>query len=97
MACLGGVWMILVNGFLGMRHYEDGLHFNPQIPKAWKSYCLRIAYQGARMEIKADQEKIEFLLVSGGKLSFIVGEKQVTLSEESRSFVINFPVNTQKD
>lgn len=86
MACLGGVWMIVVNGFLGMRHYEDGLHFNPQIPSAWKSYCLQIAYQGARMEVKVNQEKTEFTLISGEKLSFMVGEKQVTLSAENKSF-----------
>lgn len=88
MACLGGVWMTVVNGYLGMRHYEDGLHFNPQIPSEWTSYCLKLAYRGARMEVKVNHEKAMFTLISGENLSFKIGEENVTLNAENRSFVI---------
>ena len=83
MACLGGVWMSVANGYLGMRHFEDGLHFNPNIPKEWNSYTLRLAYQGAKMEVKVEQEKAVFTLVSGDSFSFKLKNKLVTLNEEN--------------
>ena len=87
MACLGGVWMTVVNGFLGMRHYIDGLHFNPQIPSAWNSYCLKLIYRGARMEVKVNHEEATFTLLSGESLSFKIKETDVTLSADNKSFV----------
>lgn len=81
MACLGGVWMSIVNGFLGMRHYEDGLHFNPQIPSAWESYQLKICYRGATMNVKVNQENAVFTLVSGKEMSFKIKNDEVLLNE----------------
>ena len=89
MACLGGVWMSVVNGYLGMRHFEDGLHFNPHIPAEWNSYTLKLAYQGARMEVKVNQEKAEFTLVSGKEISFRLGEENITLNAEINSVAID--------
>lgn len=89
MACLGGVWMTVVNGYLGMRHYEDGLHFNPHIPSEWTSYCLKLAYRGARMEVKVEHGKAMFNLISGEQFSFKIGEENITLNAENKSFAID--------
>ncbi|MDP4119232.1 MAG: beta-phosphoglucomutase [Bacillota bacterium] len=70
MACLGGVWMNVVNGFLGMRDYEGGLEFNPKLPSEWKGCKLKLAYKGSYIEINADNAKIEFTLISGGNVEF---------------------------
>ncbi len=86
MACLGGVWMTVANGFLGMRHYIDGLHFEPKIPSEWNSYCLKLIYRGARMEVKVDHQNATFTLLSGEELSFSVGETTVTLDASNKSF-----------
>lgn len=86
LACLGGVWMTVVNGFLGMRHYTDGLLFNPHIPTEWTSYKCRIAYRDALMEVKVEREKAIFALVSGEKISFRTDDEVVILTKSSPVF-----------
>lgn len=88
MACLGGVWMAVVNGYLGMRHYEDGLHFQPKIPKEWEGYQLKLAYQGARIKVKVGHDKVTFTLISGDRISFKVGEKSITLNREENEYAL---------
>ena len=82
-ACHGGVWMTVVNGFLGMRLYEDGLHFNPKIPVQWKGCSFRFVYNGAIIEIRADQQSTLFTLISGEKIQFEAFGKKVLLSAEN--------------
>lgn len=86
MACLGGVWMSVIHGFLGMRHYTDGLHFNPQIPTSWKTYQCRIKYKDACVEINVDKQKTEFKLVSVKEIYFWVNDKYITLTKKAPVF-----------
>lgn len=86
LACLGGVWMTVINGFLGMRHYKDGVHFEPHLPTAWECYSTRFFYRGALIGIEVDREKAVFTLISGDKAEFFLnGEK--TLLEGNGSTV----------
>ena len=50
-AALGGTWLTLVYGFLGMRLLPKGIAFEPRLPEAWKSVSLRIAYRGYRLNL----------------------------------------------
>ena len=88
MACLGSVWMSVVNGFLGMRHYTNGILFNPHIPKAWESYKCRIKYKGSRIEVNVEQDKTTFTLISGNSFLFNIAEANVVLTLEKPEFVI---------
>ena len=89
LACLGGVWMTVVNGFLGMRHYPDGVLFNPHMPAAWKSYSTRFTYRGATMEITVDKNGATFTLVAGNELSFATDDAKVTLTPANPTFTCN--------
>lgn len=86
MACLGSVWMCVVNGFLGMRHYKNGIMFNPHIPKAWDSYKCRILYKGARIEAEVTKEKVTFVLLSGHSFKFDLNGKHIELTAEKPLF-----------
>lgn len=81
--------MVVVNGFLGMRHYKDGLLFNPHIPSAWTSYKCRIAYRDAMMEVQVGKEEAQFTLITGDELSFRVSDKEVTLTKADSVFYTN--------
>lgn len=88
MACLGGVWMTVANGFLGLRHYKDGVLFDPHIPAEWKSYKLKFAYQGAVIEVSVSHQEAAFLLISGERMSFKVGETEVTLENDKKEYKV---------
>ncbi len=81
LACLGGVWMSVVNGFFGMRDYEKELLFNPSIPAAWDSCEVKVFYRGSRIAIKATHDKVTYTLVEGGKIMFKSGDTQVVLEK----------------
>ena len=83
-ACNGGVWMSVINGFLGMRHYGDGLHFAPKIPKAWDKYSADITYKGAVIGIEVSHEKTVFTLKSGEIAAINVNGAAVKLTSSDK-------------
>ena len=88
-ACNGGVWMSVINGFLGMRHYKDGLHFAPKIPKAWSKYSTDITYKGAVIGIEVSSEKAVFTLKEGKTVNLRICEKNFTLTNEKDKYTID--------
>ena len=85
-ACNGGVWMSVINGFLGMRHYKDGLHFEPKIPKAWNKYSTDITYKGAVIGIEVSHGKTAFTIKSGDSVKFYISGKAIVLTNSNNSF-----------
>lgn len=85
-ACNGGVWMSVINGFLGMRHYKDGLHFEPRIPKAWNKFSTDITYKGAVIGIEVSSEKAVFMLKEGNGISLNISGKEIKLTKEESTY-----------
>lgn len=83
-ACSGGVWMSVVNGFLGMRHFKDGIHFSPSVPYAWEEYSTNISYKGSVINICVNKKSATFELVSGEKAEFYVNGKKLLLNSKNR-------------
>ena len=86
-ACNGGVWMSVINGFLGMRHYKDGLHFDPKMPAAWDKYSTDITYKNALIFIEVSHNKTVFTLKSGDNIRLDISEKTVELTKENNRFI----------
>ena len=89
LACLGGVWMTVVNGYLGMRHYKDGILFDPHIPAEWNGYYMKFVYRGGLIEIHVDQEKATFTFVSGDSMEFTVRDKKVKVDTQNKVYEVN--------
>lgn len=48
---MAGTWLSVVQGFGGMRNFDNKLIFNPIIPKQWKSFSFKINYRGTILRI----------------------------------------------
>ncbi|HKJ06746.1 MAG TPA: family 65 glycosyl hydrolase domain-containing protein, partial [Flavobacteriaceae bacterium] len=84
---MAGTWMAIVQGFGGMRVWEDGvLSFNPQIPKQWKSYSFTINFRGNVIKVYKSQTDCKFSNESDTDVTINVNNKEVTL-------LANKPVN----
>ncbi len=81
-ACLGGVWMTVVNGFLGLRHYGDGILINPSIPAAWDAYKTNLTYKNAVISVEVTASSCKLALKSGSEFTVTVGDKKVTLNTD---------------
>lgn len=82
-AALGGTWQTIVYGFLGMRLIDDAISFQPRLPEAWKSICLRIVFHGyvLNLAFRHDSQQIS---VEGGEGT---GPVHVLLNGESHLLV----------
>ncbi|MBS9766258.1 MAG: glycoside hydrolase family 65 protein [Flavobacteriaceae bacterium] len=77
---MAGTWMSIVQGFGGMRVWENGkLIFNPQIPKEWKSYEFTINFRGNIIKVCRTQNSCSFLNKSENPLEIEVFSKNVVL------------------
>lgn len=85
-ACNGGVWMCVVNGYLGLRHYKNGISFKPTIPDNWQGYSCKISYRNTVIEINVDKTNSEFILSKGEEISFNVFDKKITLNKSNNTY-----------
>ena len=77
-----GVWASMIFGFGGMRTDGDVLIFNPTLPAEWKSYRFRVYYQGAKIEVTVDREKIKFQVISGPSVTVNIYGTNYALGSE---------------
>jgi len=77
---MAGTWMSIVQGFGGMRVWEDGkLTFNPQIPKEWKSYTFTINFRGSIIKVYKRQTECKFYNESGNEIKMVVNNNEISI------------------
>lgn len=82
-ACMGSNWMVLVQGFAGMRNYNGKLRFDPYLPSQWDGYRFKIKYRGSLLEVHVREDFIEYELLEGKSIAFKHKEKEVFLNEDN--------------
>jgi trehalose/maltose hydrolase-like predicted phosphorylase len=70
-ANMAGAWMCLVNGFAGMRAFEDTLSFNPYLPEHWEEYSFKVTYRGRLIEVRVSKEGTIYRLLEGEELVIV--------------------------
>jgi alpha,alpha-trehalose phosphorylase len=79
-ASMGASWMVLVNGFGGLRDHEGVLSFDPRLPEAFKSLRFPLTFRGQLLEVTIKQETVTYLLRDGTGLTIKHQEKELKLS-----------------
>ncbi len=74
---MAGTWMAIVQGFGGMRNFDNKLSFNPKIPKEWESYSFKINYRGRVLEIYKSQTEMKITNLSTNKVAIEVDGKHM--------------------
>lgn len=67
-ANMAGTWMSIVNGFAGMRAYDDILSFSPYIPEQWEEYSFKIGYRGNMLKVLINKKGTKYELIKGDNL-----------------------------
>jgi trehalose/maltose hydrolase-like predicted phosphorylase len=76
-AALGGVWMIAVLGFAGVKLLPDGVAVDPQLPVGWTTLAVRCQWHGRCLQIRIDQgtKEVVAVLEAGMKMKLVVQGK----------------------
>jgi alpha,alpha-trehalose phosphorylase len=79
---MGGVWMVFVYGFAGLRDYGGQLCFWPALPDVLHCIRFNLIFQGQTLEVNVGQATTEYRLKIGSGLTIRHQEEQITLSPE---------------
>jgi len=88
-ACMGSNWMVLVQGFAGMRTYEGELIFKPYLPKQWDGYEFKIKYRGALLKVHVKEDEIEYNLLEGDSIQFKHKDREIKLDKDNDHILLN--------
>jgi len=85
-ACMGASWMMLVNGYAGLRVFDNILHFKPFICPTWNKFTFKLFFKSSRLEVKVEKENTTYTILSGAPMEIehygkrFVVELSVTLA-----------------
>ncbi len=90
---MSGAWLSIVQGFAGMRTFNESLSFEPKLPENWKGYSFNINYRENTLRIEVSEETVKVINVKGEAINVsIYGENHTIENEitvENNSFVLN--------
>jgi maltose phosphorylase len=89
---MAGTWMAVVQGFGGMRVYDNLLHFNPFIPKQWKGYQFRIIFRNQIISLSVKNEKIILSNHSDREIKIMIYNQPYNISAEQQVMI---PLSTR--
>lgn len=68
-AAAGAVWMIIVEGFAGVRVVNDVLVMSPKIPQQWGGYGFVLNLKSKRFDVRVESDIVRIGMSSGGESS----------------------------
>ncbi len=80
---MSGSWLSIVQGFAGMRTYDEKLSFKPLVPKGWNGYSFNINYRGRLINVDTTNESVKFTLKSGKPIFIEVYDEKFDLKNEA--------------
>ena len=78
-ASMGATWMILVNGFAGLRDYDGQISFNPQRLEGQLKFPLQV--RGRMLEVDILRDKVTYTLKEGENLTIFHENEEVVLTK----------------
>lgn len=82
-----GSWLSIVQGFAGMRTWDEKLSFNPLLPKTWDGYSFKINFRDSLINVLVSKDKVEITLESGNTLNLNVYEKSYDVTLDNKLIV----------
>ena len=82
---MSGGWLAIVQGFAGMRTFDNKLSFKPFCPKNWTGYNFMIKYRKRLLHISVTQESVSVRLEEGEAINLTLFDQEMLLTDEVKS------------
>ncbi len=76
LACLAGLWQVVVFGFGGLRCRDGQLAISPRLPQNWRQVAFSLHWRGVRLAVAATHAELT-LSTDGGSLALAVDGRPV--------------------
>ncbi|HWT41911.1 MAG TPA: beta-phosphoglucomutase, partial [Sphingopyxis sp.] len=83
MAALAGSWLVLAQGWGGLRLDGPVPSFRPQLPVAWNAYRFRLQWRGSVIELAVDAAGCTYRLLSGAPLDIVDHGRALCIGPDS--------------
>lgn len=87
---MSGSWLSIVQGFAGMKTFNEELSFSPFIPRDWESYSFKINYQDRLIKVFVDTKVVIVSLEKGEPLKFNLYGEEIHLVDTYQREVVRF-------
>jgi len=82
---MSGGWLAIVQGFAGMRTFDNKLSFKPFCPKNWTGYSFMIKYRKRLLHISVTQKSVSVRLEEGEPITLTLFDQEMLLTDEVKS------------
>ncbi len=62
-ACMGGTWQVLINGFAGVKIQKEVFSINPRLPRKWRKVLFPLHWRGNLLRLEVENNKIKIQLI----------------------------------
>jgi len=80
---MGGSWMSIIEGFAGIRVFENKLYLNTKIPNNWDSYSFKLNIKNRKINVLINKNETKIDLLSGQKIDVILNDCELTLNPKA--------------
>ncbi|MGI9546821.1 MAG: glycosyl hydrolase family 65 protein, partial [Flavobacteriaceae bacterium] len=88
-ASMGGTWMAVVYGFAGLRDYGGKISFNPTSPRQAEDVSFPLTIRGQLLKVNIKKDTVTYSLEKGEGLTIYHKEKEIRLSKDQPTKVMN--------
>ncbi len=74
---MAGTWLSVVEGFGGMRVKNDHLHFDPLLPKKWKSLSFKVRFRGRIIQVDISHDGTFISPLDRKPFNYFIGGRQM--------------------
>lgn len=74
---MAGTWLSVVEGFGGMRVRNDQLHFDPLLPKQWKSLTFKVHFRNRIIQVSINHQRVTITPTDKKPFKYFVGRKEL--------------------
>lgn len=78
-ASLGGIWLMLVQGYGGLDINEKGLFLNPILPDGWKEYVFYVHYKGSKLKVMVNNKGCFIERIFGDSVEIFLDGKETKI------------------
>lgn len=79
---MSGSWLSIVQGFGGLKTFDEKISFSPILPKGWDGYSFKINYRDRLIKLDTSDSTVSLYLEKGDKIEIDLYGETIELSDK---------------
>ena len=71
--------MSIIEGFAGVKIFENKLYLNTNIPEKWDNYSFKLNIKNRKINVLINKNETKINLLSGEKIDIMLNNQEITI------------------